>query len=187
MMPIMMQEIDVLKLVCTRLEEIHIPYMLTGSFAANCYAVPRMTRDIDIVIEIGPSHIPQLLAAFQEDFYITKEPIFEALQYQSLFNILHTDSILKIDFVIRKKAYYREVEFQRKRQIQLDDTKIWIVSPEDLIISKLHWAKDSLSEFQLKDVRNLLSSVQNLDQQYMSKWIRELDLNPLYEKALNNG
>ena len=48
----MLEETEVLKLVCKTLDESNIPYMLTGSFAANFYATPRMTRDIDLVIEI---------------------------------------------------------------------------------------------------------------------------------------
>jgi len=65
----MLNELQVLKEVCRRLETAKIPYMLTGSFAANFYAIPRMTRDIDLVIEILRSHLDQFIAAFQGDFY----------------------------------------------------------------------------------------------------------------------
>jgi hypothetical protein len=51
----MTNELDILKQVCQGLEQANIPYMLTGSLAANFYTVPRMTRDIDIIIEILPS------------------------------------------------------------------------------------------------------------------------------------
>ena len=49
----MLDDLEILKLVCNRLEDAQIPYMLTGSFAGNFYAVPRMTRDIDIVLELS--------------------------------------------------------------------------------------------------------------------------------------
>lgn len=60
---------------------------------------------------------------------------------------------------------------------------IWIVSPEDLIISKLYWAKDSLSEMQIKDVKNILGTLHQLDHQYICDWVKKLKLEFIYEKV----
>ena len=77
-----------------------------------------------------------------------------------MFNIIHNQSIFKIDFIIRKNtSSYRNTEFQRRRRLELDDTQIWIVSLEDLIISKLFWAKESFLEMQIRDINNLLISI----------------------------
>lgn len=178
-----MLELDVLKLVCQRLEEANIPYMLTGSFAANFYAVPRMTRDIDIVIELHKTDIQKIFHLFQNDFYIDTDAIKEAIDHQSIFNIIHNESVFKIDFIIRKDSSYRRTEFLRKVKINLDDRYVWIVSPEDLIISKLDWAKDSFSEMQIKDIRNILLSQKDLDKDYIAKWIDKLDLKQIYSKV----
>jgi len=175
-------EIDVLIIVCKRLEQAGIPYMLTGSLASSLYLVPRMTRDIDIVIELNPPNIPSLTQVFQHDCYVSEEAILEAIKYERSFNVIYQPASYKIDFMIRKNASYRHIEFQRRRQIEIQNELIWIVSPEDLIISKLHWAKDSLSETQLKDVHNLLNA-QKLDKEYMMEWIKKLDLVVLYDKA----
>jgi len=48
-------ELDIIKEVVSRLDEAAVPYMITGSIAANFYAVSRMTRDIDVIIELTPS------------------------------------------------------------------------------------------------------------------------------------
>jgi hypothetical protein len=181
----MPEEIDVLKLVCRRLDDAKIPYMLTGSLAANFYAAPRMTRDIDIVIEIFEADIGKFFQAFQEDFYIDQSSIADAIEHQSMFNIIHNNSVLKIDFLIRKDLPYRSAEFQRRRQINLDDMKVWIVAPEDLVISKLFWSKDSLSDFQLRDVKNILVSTKNLDELYIEKWVETLGLDHVYAKVKN--
>jgi len=180
-------ELNILKLVCHRLEKADILYMLTGSFAINFYAVPRMTRDIDIVIEIRESEIEPLFQLFQHDFYVDKDAIREAIDHQGMFNIIHNNSVFKIDFIIRKDTIYRHTEFQRRRQIQLDDQRIWIVSPEDLILSKLYWAKESSSELQLRDIRNLFSNIQNLEYEYIYKWIEKLGLTSIYEKVKADG
>jgi hypothetical protein len=179
----MSEEIDILKIVCQRLEQADIPYMLTGSFAANFYAVPRMTRDIDIVIQIFKPDVNKLFQSFKDDFYIDSESIADAIKHQGMFNIIHNECVFKVDFIVRKDSLYRNAEFQRKRRVQLDDTEIWIVSPEDLIISKLYWAKDSLSEMQINDVKNILRSLNNLDKEYMNSWIETLQLGHVYEKV----
>ncbi|WP_284452516.1 hypothetical protein [Parachlamydia acanthamoebae] len=183
----MYHEIDVLKLVCLKLDQANVPYMLTGSFAANFYAIPRMTRDIDIVLAVQKSDISRLYQLFADDFYIDRDSISEAVNHSGMFNIIHNDSVFKIDFIIRKNDPYRTLEFQRKRNVQLDNTKIWIVAPEDLIISKLFWAKDSFSEIQIRDVKNLISSITHLDYPYIREWVRKLELNSIYERLQING
>lgn len=176
-------EIATLKHVCQCLEELNIPYMLTGSFAANFYAVPRMTRDIDIVIEIFNPDIDKFFHAFQGVYYLDKGTLSEAIEHEGMFNIVHQGTVIKIDFILRKDTPYRREEFRRKRQIEFDDVKIWIVSPEDLVISKLFWAQDSLSERQLSDIKNILSTSIGLDEEYIQKWVSGLGLNSIYEKV----
>lgn len=178
----MEKEIDLLISVCETLEATGISYMLTGSFASNFYSVPRMTRDMDIVIQISDIDIDKLFLAFNKNFYIDKEGIREALNHQGIFNIIHNETIFKVDFIIRKNSIYRKIEFQRRAKVKLKNKELWIVSPEDLIISKLDWAKDSYSDIQLRDVKNLLTR-ENLDRDYIQKWVRNLDLLEVYKKV----
>lgn len=178
----MSEELDVLKIICVSLEQAHIPYMLTGSVAGNFYAMPRMTRDIDIVLEIKRVDVERIVSLFKKDFYIEPSTIFEAIEHQGLFNIIHNEYVIKVDFIVRKDASYRAIEFQRRRCIDLNGLSIWIVAPEDLIISKLEWAKDSCSDRQLSDVRNLIRAG-NLDHEYMQQWIQKLGLSSVYEKV----
>ena len=60
-----------------------------------------------------------------------------------------------------------------------------VTSPEDLIISKLFWAKDSMSEIQLKDVRNLLKTIPDMDINYIKQWVTKLRLDEVYKEASN--
>ncbi len=153
----MQEEFDILKQVAEILEEVPVSYMLTGSFAANFYAVPRMTRDIDIVVEILNSDRDKVFNAFDREFYVDKNAMSQALEHEGMFNIIHQQSVVKVDLIVRKDSEYRHIEFQRKRRVQFGGIPIWIASPEDLIISKLHWAKDSFSEIQLKDIKNIFA------------------------------
>lgn len=179
----MINELEVLKIVVKRLESAGVPYMITGSIAANFYTTPRMTRDIDIVIEIGENNIEALFSLFSDDFYIDKDSIRNAICNKQIFNIIHKEGVVKIDFIIRKDKKYSKIEFGRKRSIVFEELKINVTSPEDLILSKLFWAKDTLSEMQIRDVRNLMKTVPDLDIKYIENWIKELELEAIYRKV----
>ncbi|SRR5579884_621626 len=180
---LMINEQDVLKIVVKKLESIGIQYMVTGSVAANFYSTPRMTRDTDIVIEIEEQDAERLFSLFSDDFYVDLEMIKDAIRRKGIFNIIHRDGIVKIDFIIRKESEYRKLEFERRRNIPFEGLSINVVSPEDLILSKLDWARDSLSEMQIRDVKNLIKTVPDLDRQYIERWVKKLGLNEIYRKA----
>ncbi len=171
----MESEAAVLKLVASRLNAVGIPYMVSGSMALNFYATPRMTRDIDIVVEIQPNRIESLFHAFRVDFYIDDEMIRNAIQHEIPFNIVHLSSITKVDLIPRNQTAFQQSSFQRVKFLPFEGDKIAVISPEDLILSKLIWAKDSLSEFQLRDVKTLLD-ITGLDMAYIAQWVSRLGL-----------
>ncbi|MCK6554117.1 hypothetical protein L6Q96_05965 [Candidatus Binatia bacterium] len=175
----MVDEIDILKLVAARLEAASIPYMVSGSMAINYYAQPRMTRDIDIVIELDAADADRVAALFAAEFLCEIEAVREAARRRAMFNIIHREAIVKVDFIVRKSAAYRVTEFARRRLVDIGGATVWMVSPEDLLLSKLHWAKDSHSELQLKDARNLIACVASLDWDYVAKWAADLSVSDL--------
>lgn len=179
----MSQELEVLKIVTQRLQKGKIPYMITGSIATSFYAVPRMTRDIDIVIEIKTEDADRLLTFFEKDFYIDRDSVIEAIDQKGMFNVIHNEYVLKIDFIVRKDSSHWKLEFERRRPIEIEGVPMWVVSPEDLILSKLFWAKDSLSEMQLGDVKNLLNMVKDIDIRYVGQGIQSLGLEEIYSKV----
>jgi hypothetical protein len=164
----MVTEAEVLALVGERLSTQGIPYMLTGSFALGYYATPRMTRDLDIVVSLAARDVDALIAALSEDFYIDAEAAKSAIAAESLLNLMHLESGIKVDFIIRKSSAYRQHEFSRRKQVAFGTTTTWIVSVEDLILSKLAWARDSGSEMQYRDVRQLLTGIIDVD--YVRRW-----------------
>ena len=179
----MSEELEVLKEVARRLDKTGIAYMITGSTAANFYAVPRMTRDIDIVVELSKRDIGKFILAFQRDHYLEPQTVHEAVKNRRIFNLIHNQYIIKVDFVVRKDTPYRRREFSRKKKISVDGQNLYVVAPEDLILSKLEWAKASKAEVQLRDVQNLLQSVKGLDRRYLARWARQLRVFSLYQKA----
>ncbi len=163
-----------------------IAYMITGSVAMNYYAFPRMTRDIDIVIELQGNDTAALVNLFKNDFYVYQDSIEEAIRNRGMFNIIHNKYVLKIDFIVKKSTPYRNMEFQRKRHILIEGIQMWIVSPEDLILSKLWWSRVSHSEVQIGDIKNLFASVDDLDIAYIDRWVAEMGLQDIHRKVIDD-
>ena len=174
------EELDVLKTVTGRLDAAEIPYMVTGSMALNYYAVPRMTRDIDLVLELSVADVDRVSDLFQTDFYLDRQAVREAIERQGTFNLVHTAFAVKVDCVVRKDTEYRRTEFARRREVSVEGHRFSIVAPEDLVVSKLDWARDTRSEVQLADVRNLLRTVPDVDRVYLERWVARLGLDTLY-------
>jgi hypothetical protein len=174
-------ELDIVRDVSARLERGGIEYMLTGSMAMNYYAQPRMTRDIDLVVALTPQHTDKVVNLFTPDYYVSREAVSSSIAQESLFNLIHQESVIKVDCIVRKNTPYHRAEFERRQRIAIEDFSTWIVSKEDLIISKLWWAKDSHSEQQLRDVKNLAGTGCNAD--YIERWTAELGLHNLWQQC----
>lgn len=176
----MKTELDVLRDFSQRLESGGVAFMLTGSMAMNYYAQPRMTRDIDLVVKLAPDQTDLLIRLFEADYYIDRLAIVRAIAQRSMFNLIHNETIIKFDCIVLKDQQYRQEEFARRRRITVSDFQTWIVTREDLIISKLYWARDSRSELQFRDVKNLLNS--DCDMTYLESRAEELGVKPLLEQ-----
>jgi len=174
----MQNELDIVRDVSARLERAGFAYMLTGSMAMNYYAEPRMTRDIDLVVALGPQDTSAIVRLFTPDYYVSMDAVSHSIAHESLFNLIHQESIIKVDCIVRKNSPYRHAEFERRQQVAIRDFSVWIVSKEDLIISKLWWAKDSHSELQLRDIKTLVSAGYNAD--YIERWTNDLGLSKLW-------
>jgi len=170
----MLGELDVLKVVSQRLETAGIEYMLTGSYALAYYTTPRMTRDLDLVVALTDRDADSISAIFSPDFYVDAEDVLTAVQSQRMFNLMHLESGIKLDFIVRKTSEYRQVEFARRQRLDLGGVPLWITTREDLILSKLVWAKDSGSELQRRDARSLVDA--SMDRAYTQQWADRLDV-----------
>jgi hypothetical protein len=172
----MHDELSVLKLVAGRLEAAGLAYMVTGSVALSLYAEPRMTRDVDLVVDLHSSDTTRIVELFGAEFNVDPDRIRDAIAQRSMFNVIHTGAVVKLDIIVRKAGAYREEEFRRRRLAQIDGIGMWVVSPEDLMLSKLDGARDSRSELQLRDVRRLVTAQPLMDWVYIEAWATRLDL-----------
>jgi len=176
---------EVLRRITTHLYQSGIAYMLVGSFASAFHGALRSTRDIDIVIEATPDQLQTLTIALQrEGYYAELNAALDARRRESLFNVIDSATGWKIDLIFRKSRPFAHEEFRRRVPAKLFDVQIFVASAEDVVISKLEWAKLGGSQRQIEDVAKVLT-VQwtTLDQDYLAKWIGELQLREQWSAA----
>jgi hypothetical protein len=101
---------------------------------------------------------PRIREVLGSGYHVSEEAAREAVIHQSSFNAIHEETLLKVDFMVRKRDEYRLHEFGRRVRLRLEDFELWVLSKEDLILSKLDLARGSLSSRQLSDVENLVAS-----------------------------
>ena len=158
------------------LDQYQIPYMLSGSIAMGLYTVPRMTRDIDFIVHLEAKNLDLFVSSFGDGYYCDKDAVKDAITGPiKMFNIIDHATGYKADFVVLKDDLFRQEEFNRRLRVDFYGRTIYVVSPEDLFISKLIWIQDLQSAVQLDDLKNLVV-VDNLDWEYISKWVKQLKL-----------
>ena len=173
---------DVLKDFSARLDSAGIAYMLTGSMAMMHYAKPRFTADIDVVVELNTEQASEIPKLFEPDYYVPHGHVRQAVLRKSMFNLIHQETLFKVDCVVKKDTEFQNAAFENRKRVDYAGFETYIITKEDLIISKLLWAKDSHSDFQLRDVENLLKSGYNAE--YVVGWTNKLGIKHLFDECL---
>ena len=171
----------VLKDFIGRLEKLGIDYMLTGSMAMIIYAMMRMTNDIDIVMELSYSDADKIIKEFEDDYYVPQGRVRDAISRKFMFNLLHQQTLVKIDCVMRKDTEFQKAAFANRKKILFTDFEIWTISRDDLILAKLNWAKTSKSEMQMRDVASIIRN--GYDEKYVDDWAQKLCIEDLLEEC----
>jgi hypothetical protein len=153
-----------------------IPYMLSGSMAMSTYTAPRYTKDFDFVVHLKVSDVPVLLDYFKEGYYCDEDSIRGAIKAKSMFNVIDHKSNYKAGFIILLDDEFEKTKFERRSLIDFMDMKLWIISPEDLLLSKLDWIQQIQSSLQADDIKQL-SKMDGINWAYIWKWVEKLNLN----------
>jgi hypothetical protein len=132
---------------------------------------------VDVVIDPTAPQLEAFVSGLGDTCYVSPEAAREALARRRMFNVIDANGTWKADLIIRKDRPFSREEFNRRRVVTFLDLRAAITSPEDVILSKLEWAKQGDSERQLRDVAGvILGQWGTLDEPYLRRWARELDL-----------
>ena len=172
--------------IVAELERAEIPYMVTGSLASSAHGRIRASEDFDIVIAPTPSQLRTFVSSFPDDQYYADEyDAFESFKHTLQFNIIDFATTWKADLIFKKSRDFSRVEFDRRQQHVINGVRVYVTSPEDILIAKLEWAKMGESQRQIDDAAGVIERQgQNLDRDYVLYWVEQLDLQRQWEVAL---
>jgi hypothetical protein len=174
-----MEPSDLLRLVAHKLEELGIPYLVTGSTATIAYGEPRLTNDIDVVADLRPGQVDAFCAAFPgPEFYCPRDYVADAVRKKFQFNVLHPESGLKIDVIIATDSDFDRARLSRAVRLQEGpDFAAWFASPEDVIVKKLEYYREGGSEKHIRDILGVLKiRGDRVDRAYIAEWASRLGL-----------
>jgi hypothetical protein len=181
-----MSQQKLLERVIGVLEKSEIPYMVTGSIVSSLQGEPRSTHDVDMIVAIRKSQAHTLATAFSSgDFYLDEQSIEEAIDKQSMFNLLDISSGDKVDFWMLTDESFDVSRFSRKYVEEFRGFKMYVSSPEDTILAKLRWARLSGgSEKQFMDVLRVYEvQHEKLDPSYLEHWTKQLGVGSLWQRV----
>jgi hypothetical protein len=173
-----------LRAIVTALDLAGIGHMIVGSIASTYYGPPRTTQDIDIVVDIEPASFERFLDELdQERYYVPVENARAAVAAKDQFNVIDLESAWKLDLISRKEDPFAREQFARRRPVTIDDTAVYLASPEDTILAKLIWARLGGSERQRRDVAGVLDALRGrLDEPYLDRWADELGVREVLDQ-----
>jgi len=180
---------DVLRRFVDALEAAGVPYMLTGSFASGYYGHGRGTQDIDFVIMPTREQLRALVASFPDPvFYVDEQTAFQALRERGQFNVIDRENAYKADFIIQKEDAFNKEEFDRRIRATVYRVPLAIATAEDVILSKLEWARLGSSLRQIEDAAGILEvRSARLDRSYIEEWVERLGLQEQWTAALRSA
>jgi hypothetical protein len=154
----------------------------------NYYSVPRLTHDADLVVQIPPQHIDNICKSLGNKYYADAEMIKEALVSSGQFNFIHFDTGFKIDLWVLQKDKFSQLQFSRKIPGKIFGQDVFLISPEDLILTKLSWYKDSDIQKHFLDAVGVYRMQRKiLNTEYLYKWAQDLNLIEILKELVKEG
>jgi hypothetical protein len=179
---------EFLKRLVSLLDKASIPYMVAGSMSSSFHGRPRATQDADVVIDPTEHQLASFLALLGTDYYVSREAVLDAFRRRTMFNIIDLSGGWKADLILRKDKPFHRQEFERRRQIDMMGQTLWVVSPEDTILSKLEWMKGRESDVQYSDAFGVaVAQWENLDVEYLRRWGGKLGVENVLTRLLKEA
>jgi hypothetical protein len=168
------------------LEELGLPYAVTGSVASGVYGEPRTTRDIDIVLLLRLTDLARYRAAFpEEQFYLPPVEVLISEVTRDLrgsYNVVHHGTGFKADLFIARRDQLHQWALAHRRRSKFGEGELWLAPPEYVVLRKLEYIRDSGGEKHVEDIRFIVQSTP-LDLDFMEEHMRRLGLREAWARC----
>ncbi|MGZ8439085.1 MAG: hypothetical protein ACXWXR_11175 [Candidatus Limnocylindrales bacterium] len=166
--------------VLDRLGRLAIRHFVTGSWALSVHAEPRMTRDLDLVVDLDPVDYERRIRPAFDDAYLVNDLI--DVGGRAIGRLVHRIEIFRVDLIIGRHDAWSRQAFERCRVVDHPGLgPAAVISAEDLILAKLEWSVGGRSELQLRDCRSVVRIAPDLDWNYLERFAPILGVGPLLE------
>lgn len=172
------------------LHRLGIPYFISGGIAVVIWGRPRFTADIDIVVELEimkAENLVKTLRSISKTGYVDEDAVQSALRNEGEFNYIDSKTGLKVDFwLLKKNDAFDQSRFKRRRTKKIAGKLVYFSSPEDLILVKLLWYKQTESTRHLEDIESVVAiSGDQLDKGYLKEWSKILDVSNILKRYIS--
>jgi hypothetical protein len=181
------QPVELFALFIRPLNRMKVPYMVTGSAASMAYGEPRLTLDVDLVVELSKDRIPDLLKAFPPDsFYCPPAEVLAAeisREKRGHFNVIHSETGFKADFYPMGRDDLQVWGMAHRRAIELSGETVMLAPPEYVIVRKLEYFREGGSEKHMRDISGMmLAQGAAIDQGVIQEWVARLRLEAQWQE-----
>ncbi len=160
--------------VIEALESSEIAYILVGSYSTNAYGIPRSTQDADFVIELGEASIGELARRLAPSIRFDPQMSFETVTMTRRYLAEVVGTPFKIELFLLGSDPYHQERFRRRQLVDALGRQVWLPTPEDVIVTKLHWALLANRSKDRDDARDVISvQGDRIDWDYVHRWCEE--------------
>lgn len=183
-----MPEHNLFQIFISRLNTIGIRYMVTGAVASIIYGEPRLTHDIDLVVELSSEKAEEIVKVFpSNEFYCPPVEIIKleaGRQLHGHFNIIHHETGFKADMYILGQDKLHHWAMSNLKRIELEGEQVWLAPPEYVILRKLEYYREGGSEKHLRDIAGMVKIASDqINFQELTTKIKQYALLKQWKKA----
>ena len=156
-----MQERDLFRIFVSRINNLSITYMITGAVASIIYGEPRLTNDIDVVIDLRPDDVEKFTDAFPiEEFYCPPPEVIKIEISRLLrghFNLIHHETGFRADIYASGRDELNLWGLKNRNLVNVENNEFWLAPVEYVILRKLEYYQEGGSEKHLRDIAGILA------------------------------
>ena len=183
-----MPEPNLFMIFISRLNKLAVRYMVTGAVAIVIYGEPRLTHDIDVVVDLNPEDAEKLVQAFpSEEFYCPPIEVIKLEIHRPLrghFNLIHYETGFKADIYALGQDELHHWAITKRKSFEMEGEPIWLAPPEYVILRKLEYYREGGSEKHLTDIANMLEiSSEDINFEELQNKIKDYGFQKEWQKA----